>query len=170
MYVAVTIKLVTRFLADRRTAEGIRRFRRPKSLDGQIETDMTRINWALAEAVDALEMTDVSPDLIRFAHSYKLPTVELYNHRFRTTNNRSGQKNFKTELFESFRPGAEITFPVLVASKHALGDSASKGRPPTEEELKEIMNLIGKTLGLSPWGSKFGFGRFKVKSIKAVTG
>lgn len=169
MYVAVTIKLVTRFLADRRTAEGIRRFRRPKSLDGQIETDMTRINWALAEAVSALNMTEVSPDLIRFAHSYKLPTVELYNHRWRTTNKRTGQKQLKTEMFESFRPGAEITFPVLVASKHAPGE-ACDGRPPTIEELYQILDLVGKTLGLSPWGSKFGFGRFKVKSVKPVSG
>lgn len=35
-------------------------------------------------------------------------------------------------------------------------------------ELKNILELVGKFFGLSPWGSKFGYGKFKVEELKPL--
>jgi hypothetical protein len=39
-------------------------------------------------------------------------------------------------------------------------------RPPTKEEVKECFTIIGESIGLSPWGSKFGYGRFIVEEVE----
>jgi hypothetical protein len=38
-------------------------------------------------------------------------------------------------------------------------------RSPTNEEIIKMLNFIGDMIGLSPWGSHFGYGKFHVVSF-----
>jgi hypothetical protein len=61
------------------------------------------------------------------------------------------------ELFESFRKGTILTFDVMVR------DDLPKH--PREEQVRSIFEFTGEKLGLSQFGSKFGFGRFVLVGI-----
>lgn len=60
--------------------------------------------------------------------------------------------------------GTVLTFKLLVPGDPEPG-TQSRGRTPTELELTRIFETIGEMLGISPWGSRFGYGRFKVVSV-----
>ncbi len=63
------------------------------------------------------------------------------------------------ELFESFRTGTVLTFDLLVRE--------DLPKCPSLEQLWAIYGFAGEHLGLSQFGSKFGFGRFCVETLKA---
>ena len=62
------------------------------------------------------------------------------------------------ELFESFRAGTVLTFDFMVRE--------DKPRCPDVAQFKNMLQFIGEYLGLSQFGSKFGFGRFQLIDVK----
>jgi hypothetical protein len=57
-------------------------------------------------------------------------------------------------VHESIPPGAIVKFEALVADQ------------VSESNLKAILSMIGSYIGMSPFGYKLGFGKFKVLTIK----
>lgn len=62
----------------------------------------------------------------------------------------------KVESFESFRKGTILCLQIEVKEKQ---------RAPTEAQMQHLFTYIGVHLGLSPWGSKFGYGRFDLLEL-----
>lgn len=60
----------------------------------------------------------------------------------------------KTRLHETIMPGTKVTFHASVADR------------VTESNLTEILIRMGKYIGISPYGHKLGFGRFRVIDVK----
>jgi len=61
------------------------------------------------------------------------------------------------EYFESFRKGTILTFDLLIRD--------DLPRHPEGSQLKLLLSFTGQYLGLSQFGSKFGFGRFGLVSV-----
>jgi hypothetical protein len=165
MYVYLRIKLTSRFMGSLRTDTPLRKLNRPPRLNGEIETDTAHWNWAVQQAASNLK--DVDPASIRVPASFQPTRIEVYQHNW--TRRISTSKMVRTEvcsgLFESLRPGAVLTLPFMLVSELAPEDMDSGLRPATAEEFMEIMKIVGEMLGISPWGSRFGFGRFRVLAV-----
>ena len=166
MLIQTKIKVRTSWLGAERTAQQIRRFERDTQ-STLIRLDLAQWNWALSQAVDALGMDFIDISSIRFPTTIDSPKLELMVRRWSKTG-----KGQLEEKFESIRSGTHLTFDVLiVTSKEPAASTGGKedGRPPTIEEFEQIMQFIGKHIGLSPWGNRMGYGRFDVLEITNAT-
>jgi hypothetical protein len=130
----------------------VRRFVRTS--DDELTLDLAQWTWAVNEAAQALHLS-FDTGSIRFPISIQRPTLVLYNRKWHHLGKR------REEMFESIRDGAELTFEVMLTS---VSEDETR-RPPTAEEFRKVMECVGKTIGLSPWGSKYSYGRFKVLSL-----
>ena len=59
----------------------------------------------------------------------------------------------KSRLHEAIMPGTKVAFQAEVADKI------------TESNLTEILERMGRFVGISPYGHKLGYGRFKVVKV-----
>jgi hypothetical protein len=75
-------------------------------------------------------------------------TIHLFRRCYNATN---------ADLFESFRKGTVLTLSFLL-DEQIIGC-------PSPEQVKTLYGFVGEHLGISQWGSKFGFGRFQLISI-----
>lgn len=164
MKVELRVKLTSPMLGAQVSADRIRKMDCPPEFNGNIRVDIPRWHWAIQEAATALHLDEVDIHAIRLEKSYKCPTLVIHRRDFK----KGSEK--KMEMFESIRKGAELTFNMLlVQSPDPTGPRTSiKRRPPTIEELGSIFQLIGDTLGISPWGAQYGYGRFDVLSVREV--
>lgn len=158
MLYELKIRLDKAFLGKQCTREQIRRFHKTKA--GEIGIDADQWAWALREAAVSLRLdATVDLDCIRFEEGFRSPSLGLYVRKW----HEKGKK--RQEMFESIRENTILTMDVLITSVYADQIASSKA-PPTGEQFTSLMNFAGKMIGLSPWGSKFGFGRFHVESLK----
>lgn len=58
-----------------------------------------------------------------------------------------------TRTHEAIMPGTKVTFQASVADR------------VTESSLTEILTRVGKYVGISPYGHKLGYGRFRVIDV-----
>lgn len=156
MLYEVKIKLTSAWLGQQRTKEQIRRFRKLKP-SNNIAIDNAQWQWAFQEAADALHLNHVDVSTIYTDQGFEAPTLQLYNRRY-THNGKPHQ-----ELFESIRENTVITLEMLVTTPTQQNKLTQS---PSKSELDQILCFVGRMLGLSPWGSRFGFGRFKIESIE----
>lgn len=162
----IRIKLTSPMLGDQHTRDNTRRFDRPASLNGYIRLDMPRWNWAISEALKTSDLfKDIDPERVMMEHKLRTPKLDLHNRTWLKENKRTGQKTRCREMFESINEGAEITLNVLV-SEDPSPDSKDIRRAPTVEELEKMFSVMGDLVGISPWGSQFGYGRFSLISVK----
>jgi hypothetical protein len=154
----VRIRLSSPLLGDKQTRERVRRF---STAEGFLMLDQAHWFWACREAVTALHLDEVESETIHQPSKMLVPTIHLYNHRYRSATGRQQQ-----EMFESVNSNYVLTFYLLVTSPE-VGTTSTK-RPPTLEELHKVLDLVGEHIGISPWGNKFGFGRFKVLEVNEL--
>lgn len=140
----------------------MRTFDRQK-LDGveYLELDNAQWRWALREAFQSMGLIpEVDLDYLRLPVSIKMPTIRMY---VRVWDPKSKKNN---ECFESIQAGAVITIPVFILSELEQSSQFNGiqigSRAPTKEEVIQAFRIIGESIGLSPWGSKFGYGRFNL--------
>jgi hypothetical protein len=164
MIYELKIKLTEKMLGDTRH-QTVRRFNRPPSLKGDILLDIRYWNWAIKEACTALHLDGLDPDSVRIDPALRPPTLRLFVRSWWKENKRTGARTRQKDQFEMIDVGTVLTFNLLVPSDPEPGTKA-RGRAPTAEELGQIFAVIGDILGISPWGSRFGYGRFKVVSIE----
>ncbi len=125
--------------------------------------DWLRLNvaqWlhALSEAGKSLELPeDMDPTAVTVQPVYRRPSsMVLYRRNY----HRDGKATHV--MHEAINRNVILTVEVFLPGKLDSGDSH---RPPTAEELRQMFEFIGTYVGLSPWGSKFGYGKFTVESL-----
>ncbi len=144
-----------------------RQFKRVKNPDGKairIVTDLKRWQWALLEARDALELSDVSTAAIIPALFYEVKNTSTYNRSFSTGGKRSVDK------FESVSSGTVLAWRFTLTSTlppHAE-DQGRFTRAPDEEELDRMLAHIGEHMGMSEWGQDYLYGRFVLHPYRDV--
>lgn len=157
----IRCKLTTPFLAARRK-EKMRIFDINNVGDKKFfKIDTPQWRWAIREAFDSMGLIPaVDIDYLRLPAEVLAPAIRTYK---RTWESRS------EESFECFQSGTVITFPVFILGEleqRNFNGIQINARPPTKEEVKECFTIIGESIGLSPWGSKFGYGRFSVEEVE----
>lgn len=150
-------KLTSPFLGDQRSASGTRKF------DTAIYKDElyflpnnAQWRWALKEAMDAIGvLAESNIDFVRLPSRILAPKIHLY------TRILDRQNPDRRDRFDCFQEGTVISFPVMIlGSLEQNNPLGLPERPPTQDEIIQCFELIGESIGLSPWGSKFGYGRF----------
>lgn len=161
--IPIQIKLVSPFLGNLRQRDGTRALNTyEKDKLKYFLPDIIQWRWALNQAFESTGLIEDSVlDFIRLPQRIVAPQIYLYS-RVRDKKNPNNR-----EMFESFRTGTVISFPVFILSTlettTALQDNYPEShRPPTKEELIQCFSLVGDQIGLSPWGSNYGYGRFDV--------
>jgi hypothetical protein len=147
------------WLGEQRTKEHVRKFRRDKK--DRIAIDHTQWQWAFTSAAKALHY-DIDASTIRTESGFSRPTLSLYNRKY------SYKGAAREEMFESIREGTIVSFNILVMEAPPEDTEGQQQRPPTEKELRTILDYVGMFIGLSPWGSRWGYGTFEVDDIKQV--
>jgi len=162
MLYQVKLRITQPWLGSQKTPEQVRRFRKieggPK--DGEIELDRVLWDWAYKQAVEALHFDDIDTGTIRAALSTRCPRLVLRQRKF------TNQKNkIQEEMFESIPKNYVLTVDIMVTT---VPETNKGKRAPTEGELHTILSFIGEKVGLSPWGSRFGYGTFTVESLDLI--
>ncbi|MEG1542924.1 MAG: hypothetical protein RR382_00170 [Tannerellaceae bacterium] len=123
-----------------------------------IRTDQKLWSWAFREGAEiAGFMGECDLDLVRLPAFIKSPSTCFYDRVWDKKNPRG------RERFEAIREGTSLTFYVtILSSQEPGGHQLIVQRPPTREEIMDAFRIIGEHIGLSPFGSKFGYGRFVV--------
>jgi len=145
--IQLQIRLTSPILAEKKTNAKIRKFE--FECDGFLK--LRKKDWydALREAANILEI-DKNIDTIQIPDTLISPTIRIY----RRTYNKG-----KTDVFQSIQKNTILSLQLKVSNKETS---------PTVNELKLLFSMIGDFIGLSEWGNKFGFGRFKVLQIYEV--
>lgn len=126
----------------------IRRFRR---FNGEIHVN--KKDWRLKIALAARQLQFERPvDVENTVHppdSYRPASIYVIRRVFNAQ---------KVEYFEYMKKGNILTIEFMIREdipKH-----------PNPHQFKAILNLVGNSMGFSQWGSKFGFGRFRVEGME----
>lgn len=152
-------------LGDQRTKEQVRRFNRPPLLKGEIQLDAPRWVWLISQASQAVNK-EIDPSGIYMAKSIRCPALELYNRRWIQENKHTGKKKRQTEMFESIKAGAVLTYECMTSDEPDPALKDDPRRMPFPDEIHDIFTEIGDKLGISPWGSQFGYGRYELLSCE----
>lgn len=136
-------------LGKNRDDRGVRRFAVTKG--GQIEIDAQAWEWMFKQAAKGLKL-DVDTTTIRPPNGFDIPTLVLWNRE---------KTPVSVEMFEAIRKGARLTFNIVVLE-------SSVNKTPTRHNVKAMLDYIGNYIGMSQYGSKFGFGRFTVESLNEL--
>lgn len=141
----------------------IRRFERTE--EGSLKTPLAIWDWALRETIsnlgwrDVVDWSAIRPDPV-------FNTSQLGIHR------RSYYKGEmkKTEDYECVDPGMTVTQPMLLTEAPDNISTRKKvgSRTPTLEEVSVVMECIGRYCGISPWGNRYGYGRFELDGVERV--
>jgi hypothetical protein len=162
MLFEVKIRLTNLMLGQQRTTGGVRRFTRVRDDDKRILVDHQHWNWAFKEAADALHIP-VNISTMYPAAGIAAPTLVMYTRRW-TTKTPDGRDRPQSEIFEAVREGTVLTFQLLSATGPERLDLPA----PDAAQLEQLLNFIGEFIGISQWGNKFGYGRFRVEAVRVL--
>jgi hypothetical protein len=152
------IKIESAFLGSKNQS-GIMVFARDK--DGGLIIPADQWEWAVLEACTSLRLSSIEPKCFHPPLPIYVPTTTLYSRNY----TRAGQK--EECRHESIRKGAELTVDMIVSSSSPPRASMEKNREaPGQSDIEQILKFIGLFLGLSPFGSEKGYGRFKLMSVE----
>lgn len=98
---------------------------------------------AFAKALDGSAVRGIKPGDISVDLVVAAPTAKWNRHY--------GED--KSRLHEAIMPGTRVTFRAEVSDK------------VTESNLTEILERMGRFVGISPYGHNLGYGRFKVVKV-----
>ena len=106
---------------------------------------MGQSGWysAFAQGIDLARVRGIKPGDIHMNLSVSAPT-EVYERRY---------GDAKMRKHEAIMPGTKVTFEAVV-SDHV-----------TQSNLRQILERIGKYVGLSAYGFRLGYGHFSVLEV-----
>ena len=162
MLFEVKIRLTNLMLGQQRTTGGVRRFTRVRDDDKRILVDHQHWNWAFKEAADALHIP-VNISTMYPASGIAAPTLVMYTRRW-TTKTADGRDRPQSEIFEAVREGTVLTFQLFSAGGPERLDLPA----PNAEQTRQLLDFIGEFIGISQWGNKFGYGRFRVEAVREL--
>jgi hypothetical protein len=124
---------------------GIRRFR----MDGELMAVHAEY-WREQLRVAAMQLHyPINVSTLHPPAGIRPPSIHLFRRIF---------SKRRVELFESFRAGTVLTFDFMVREDQA--------KCPDVLQFKNMFRFVGEYLGLSQFGSKFGFGRFELLDVQ----
>jgi hypothetical protein len=124
---------------------GIRRFR----MDGE-KTAVHAEYWKEQFHISALQLHyPINVNTLYPPNGITSASIHLFRRIF---------SKRRSELFESFRAGTVLTFEFMVRE--------DMPKCPDVAQFKNMFMFVGEYLGLSQFGSKFGFGRFEILDIQ----
>lgn len=151
------LRVTTPWLGERR-AKDVRKFDVSKIGDKTyLVLDLIRWRWAMKEALDSMGVLgEIDIDFVGLPAMLPAPALRMYR-RVWDPKNPNNQ-----EMFQCIQSNTVLTVPVTILSSlpETPFSEALGLRPPTEDELKKCFSTIGESIGLSPFGSRFGYGRF----------
>lgn len=153
------MKLITPFLGDIRTNKETRKLNIKRVLEEDYWLPkIAQWRWAFSSAIESMGLAQtVNIDFIRFPARIKSPKIRIYSRAYERNNPDA------TDMFECFSAGTVITFTIFVLGSLEVEAMVSENkRPPTREEIIQAFEIVGESIGLSPWGSKFDYGRFEI--------
>lgn len=137
--ITFTVEFLQPSLASGTRDDDISKF--PRSKDGKIIFQDAWWHSAISAALHGtLEAENISPSDIRIDPEISVDT-ELYKRRYNGTMERK---------HECIPAGATITLRAAVASNVSLKD------------FHTIMDRLGRFIGISPFGYRLGYGKFKI--------
>jgi len=149
MLVITRIRLTKPWLGDSQPGrDGIRLFKK--------EGRLVKVNeqmWHEQFRSASLEI----PLAVNTAAIVPPPTILPASYHIYTRN----YSQVKTDQFESFRKGTILTIEFRIKDQIASA--------PTIAQFSDLLSFVGTWLGLSPWGNKFGFGRFELLAVENST-
>lgn len=152
------LRLTSTMLGDVRVDKTFR-FKRSDS-EGWLAVDLHVWKWSVGEAWNALGRGPVADvGALRLPTKFELPTLTSFRKP------RQGGK-LGYDFFEAINRNSVLSFEITIPER----SEHEHKRPPNVEETRELFSYIGEHLGLSPWGSKYGYGRFRVESLEPVSG
>lgn len=116
-------------------------------------------HWALREGLRLSGKDADSADYISLPRRIKAPTIRPF---YRA---KSKLEKFRKIEYQSFQKGSIVQFDVAVLSEINPEDvDPNIPSPPLIEQNDVIktFEIIGDLIGLSPWGNRYGFGRFTI--------
>ena len=162
MLFEVKLRLTRHMLGQQRTTDGVRRFTRVRSDDTRISIDLQHWSWAFREAADALHLP-VNIATLYPAAGIAAPTLVMYTRRW-TTRTPEGRERQQSEIFEAIQGGTVLTFQLMSAP----GPEKADGLAASCKDIEALLNFVGEFIGISQWGNKYGYGRFRVESLRAL--
>lgn len=141
----------------------IRRFERTEN--GSLKTPLSIWDWALRETFtglgwrDKVDWSAIRPDPVFNVSALAIHSRSYYKGELK-----------KNEDYECVEPGKVITQPMLLTESPDNISSRKKvgSRVPDLEELQGVLEYIGRYCGISPWGNRYGYGRFEVVGVERV--
>ena len=178
MILRATIKVLSILLGDRND-RGVMRFARSEQDQNQWVIPVDEWDWLIRNAIQSLRLPpEVTADLVWAPAGITLPSIHLYQRaKSKSTPWKAGDTGTpvkheavyaNTELTFEFALVEQMSRPPGGAAGDDLGPDHGHGvylRPPTLEEMAEILSLVGLQLGISPWGKRFGKGRFRLLKL-----
>ncbi len=149
MLVTVKLKLITPFLGSKKPDH--QNLRRLEMHQGQVLVRVPFWQEQFQRAATELQY-DVDVATIQPPERFRPATIRHYRRTYSRVN---------VEWFESFQAGTVLTLDFVI--QHLAK------RAPNPQQLAAILRFTGQRLGLSPWGSKFGLGRFELMELKPTS-
>jgi hypothetical protein len=146
MILIAQIRLTSRFLGSGKPQKGIRKLR----MLGDTMVEINRKEW-LIDLQNASRNLKLDVDLhnsVVLPEGILAPSVHLYRRVY---------SGVKVDFFESLRENTILTFDLM------LRDECPNC--PTLDQFKDILTVDGEYYGISQWGNKFGYGKFKVENL-----
>ncbi len=103
---------------------------------------------------------EIDTDSIRLPSSLALPTLHLRE----VTQHSRREKKMRKSKHESIPRNVILTIILMVRETGAEGSL----RFPTLVELTDIFKTIGEYEGISPYGAAYGYGRFRIHSVREL--
>lgn len=123
--------------------------------------DQPQWAWAWATALAEVAGDDVYMHSIRMDRYLANIATQLHSRLYRTGQTRA------TCDHESIRKGAIVSFGASIVSPDpGEPQHVQRKRIPESHEIYAALVRIGDTLGISPFGSKFGYGRFNIEAME----
>lgn len=159
MLFEVRIRLKSHALGSRRDHTNHYRFDRD---EGGSSWALDHKHWnGLFNNAIANSGTVCDVNLVRFPDGILLPRLDLYRRVWKPR----GSSKEVVNHHESMRKGTVLTFTIATLE---YDNTNTHVTPPGIDELKVIFKRVGQYEGISPFGSKFGWGRFTLESIRPL--
>lgn len=140
MVIIARVRLMSPILGElNKDKDGIRRF---KKSQGGIAIDKRTWLAQFTEAARVLGIRFGQQDTILFEAGYYSPCIRLYRRIY---------SKVHVELFEAIQKGTVLTLEFTTTLPL--------------DRFRALFETVGKHLGISQFGSKFGFGRFEILDI-----
>ena len=123
--------------------------------------DPLTIKWAVDQARASYSWAGMYDwDALRFPTEFNPGKVKLFGR----VSERDGVR--RTYWHEAIPSGTRFYLPVLLGQSPETAEYESAGKDaPDDQRILDIFQFVGSHVGLSPWGSRYGYGRFEVEAV-----